>query len=138
MNKEKRYSKPYMFSDFHASVILPEWNLTSGTSDGETYRPSPSSDTHFELSNIGRCIKFEEMSKYDDDWLAVVRPKTEFCVLYVWNDYHKKNVAHFIDGTVDEVEEVLEKAFEQYHKDKELWEEIFEKAKEKFYERRKQ
>jgi hypothetical protein len=75
------------------------------------------------------------MSQYDDDYPAVVRPKTEFCVLYVWDEYLKKNVPHFIDGTVEEVKQVISKALERYHKDKKIWEEIYKKAKLEFYEK---
>lgn len=132
---EDFYSKPYVLSEFKASVILPEWNLSHGTSDGKEYRPDPSRNSHFEISDIGRCIKFEDMSQYDDDYPAVVRPKTEFCVLYVWDEYKKKNVPHFIDGTVKEVKQVITKALDCYYKDKEIWEKIFKKAKLEFYEK---
>ena len=50
---EDFYSKPYVLSEFKASVILPEWNLSHGKSDGKEYRPDPSRNSHVEISDIG-------------------------------------------------------------------------------------
>lgn len=137
MIKENCYTEPLIESNIYGYVELPEWNLTYAKGNGKEFVPEPACLSSFRLDLLCGVDKIEDMSKYDDDY-PVVQPKSEFCILYEIDEYSNTHVAHFIDATKEEVDAAILKAYERYNKDQKLWEQIFEKAKEDFYERRKQ